>query len=293
MTPNPLRSRIADQFSYRSERADIWRAFDLVLETDAYLNLGYSESYQPHPVGSSQRRLVRQVGDRLSALRGETRGASLLDVGCGRGGPARQLASEYGFDVTGVDLVPYNVRRAFDTADRLSDSPSFLVGDATRLPVRSKSFAAATAIDALVYLSERDRVVSQIADALEPGGVFVLTDLVRREPLFEPESERVQAFADGWDMPLPGTVQDYVEAIRQTTLECRTVEDISSHSVRRFRRWTTLFLWLVESPVGPLLEAGLERSGLDPEAIVDQVRRAHRALPALGHILVVARLPSD
>lgn len=293
MTPSPLRSRIADQFSYRSERADIWRAFDLVLETDAYLNLGYSESYQPHALGSSQRRLVRQVGDRLSALCGETQGATLLDVGCGRGGPAQQLASEYGFNVTGVDLVPYNVRRAVEHADGLSASPSFVVADATRLPVRPKAFAAATAIDTLVYLSDRDQVIGQIAETLEPGGVFVLTDLVRRAALSERQSARVQAFADAWDMPLPGTVEDYVEAIGRTSLECRTVEDISSHSVGRFRRWTTLFLWLVESPLGTLLEAALERWSLDPDAIVEQVRRAHRALPAVGHVLVVARLPSD
>jgi MPBQ/MSBQ methyltransferase len=292
MAPDRLRSRIADQFSYRSERADIWRAFDLVLETDAYLNLGYSRWYQPHVWGSSQRRLVSLVGEHLAKAVGVTAGTHLLDVGCGRGGPAAQLRRTYGFDVTGIDLVRYNVERARTGTATDLRGPSFVVGDASRLPFRPGSFGACTAIDTLVYLPDRSRVFEQLANALAPGGYLVLTDLVRRRDLTDTEHDRVGAFADAWDMPPPGTAEEYVDAIEEVGLECLEAEDLSPHSVGRFRRWTSLFEWVVASPLRPLLDALLRRWDLDPVTLVDQVRRAHRALPALEHVLIVARNPA-
>ncbi|WP_311173242.1 SAM-dependent methyltransferase [Halobellus ordinarius] len=111
MDKNPLRKRVTDQFSYRGERAGIWRAFDLLLDTDEFLNLGYSEWYQPHVVGSSQRRLVGEVGSRVASYLPATDGIRFLGVGCGRGGPAIHLADRFGFSVTGLDLVPYNIER--------------------------------------------------------------------------------------------------------------------------------------------------------------------------------------
>ena len=155
MDPSPLRERITDQFSYRGDRADVWRAFDLLLDTDAFLNLGYSAWYQSHLVGSSQRRLVTQVGSRVASHLPATDGVRLLDVGCGRGGPAVHLADRFGFRVTGLDLVPYNVARATENARERRVDAEFVVGDATQLPFANGSFAACTAVDALVYLPDR------------------------------------------------------------------------------------------------------------------------------------------
>lgn len=92
MAPDHLRDRITEQFSYGGERADIWRAFDRLLDTDEFLNLGYSDWYQPHILGSSQRRLATKVGATLGAHLPMMEGVRLLDVGSGRGGPAIHLA---------------------------------------------------------------------------------------------------------------------------------------------------------------------------------------------------------
>ena len=178
MNQSPLRERITEQFSYRGERADIWRAFDLLFDTDAFLNLGYSEWYQPHIVGSSQRRLVTKVGSRIASHLSARDDVQLLDAGCGRGGPALHLADQFGFHVTGVDLVPYNIRKAIENARGTHFETEFVVGDATQLPFRTDSFTACTAIDALVYLPDRKRVFATVADILEPEGSLVVSDLV-------------------------------------------------------------------------------------------------------------------
>jgi ubiquinone/menaquinone biosynthesis C-methylase UbiE len=289
MDQNPLRKRITDQFSYRGERADIWRAFDLLLDTDAFLNLGYSERYQPHVFGSSQRRLVAEVGSRIASHLSATDGVRLLDVGCGRGGPSIYLANWFGFHVTGLDLVPYNIERATENAREKHVETEFVVGDATQLPFGMDSFTACTAIDTLVYLPDRNSVFAGVADVLEPEGVLVLSDLVMQSDVTETERGFVNSFADAWDMPSIGTVEQYTAALEDASLELEMVENITGHSVGRFRKWATLYLQLLGSPIRSLIERLLRAYDLDPTAITEQVRAAHRALPFLQHAILVAK----
>jgi SAM-dependent methyltransferase len=296
MDPNRLRDRIADQFSDRGERADVWRAFDLFLDTDAYLNLGYSGRYRPHVLGSPQRRLAGVVGERLAAHLPATDGVRLLDVGCGRGGPTVHLAERFGFRAVGVDLVPYNVERARERARRAgagaengSPDVGFVVADATRLPLVPDSIGACTAIDALVYLPERRAAFDEIAAALEPGGVLACSDLLAGADLDDAERRVVDSFADAWDMPPLGTLGGYERALDDAGFDVRERRDLTPNSVGRFRTWTTVFLRVLASALGPLVERALRTRGLDPTVIERQVRRAHDALPHLRHVLLVAR----
>lgn len=315
-----LHRRIVDQFSGRGERADVWRGFDRFLDTDRYLNLGYSPGHLPHVVGSSQRRLAARVGETLvahlaagatdaavgrprSVARGRpsvdgqeyshdgdrrpTADVRLLDVGCGRGGPTCLLADRYGFDAVGVDLVLDNVGRARATASDRGVDAAFVVGDATRLPVRPGSVGAAVAVDSPVYAPDVGAFYREFAAALAPDGVAVVTDLVARAGLDGGERSAVDAFAEAWDMPPLVPLDAYRDAVADASLRVVVLEDLTPHSVDRFRRWSGAFLWLLEGPLGGALRWALRRRGMDPEAVADQVRRAHRALPSLRHVLVV------
>jgi SAM-dependent methyltransferase len=288
VTADRLRNRITEQFSFRGKRADIWRVFGLVLDTTAFLNLGYSEWYRPHFVGSSQRRLVTDVGQHLAARLPTTEDVPLLDVGCGRGGPTIHLADRFGFAATGVDLVPYNVARARENARERGVDAEFVVGDATRLPFASGSLPACVGIDAFVYLPNRQAVFAAIADVLEPGGVVAFSDLLLRAGADETERRAVARFAEAWDMPALGSRSEYEAALVDAGLDVLAVEDISSHSVGRFRKWTTLFHRVHGSPLGHLVDWLLTRRGADPATVTEQIRRAHEALPSLRHVRFVA-----
>lgn len=289
MAPDRLRERIASQFSYADGRSDVWRVFDRLLDTGAFLNLGYSPRYLPHVVGSPQRRLADVVGRRLATHLPRTAGVTLLDVGCGRGGPAVHLADRFGFDVTGVDLVGYNVARARENAAARGVDAEFVVGDATRLPFEDGSMAACTAVDALVYLPERERAFAALADVLEPGGVVVLSDLLVEPGPDDADGRRVDRFADAWDMPAPGSVAAYQRGLDAAGFDVVETADLTAHSVGRFRTWTTAFLGVYDGGLEGVVDRLLTRRGLDPDAVVDQIRSAHAALPSLEHGLFVAR----
>lgn len=305
MDRSDLGDRIRRQFSGRGERADIWRGFDAFLDTDRFLNLGYSGRYESHLLGSPQRRLVDRVGREFlragvdPRARGiDTRGTRLLDVGCGRGGPTIRLATEFGFDAVGVEFVPYNIHRARDNArarvgrgseGATAGSPSiaFLLGDARQLPIEDGSVGACTAVDSIVYVPETRRVFTELERVLEPGGVGVVTDLVVEDRT--DREDAVDRFEDAWDMPPLESTATYRETIEATGLDVVEMTDISTHSVARFRRWTRLYRWIEDGPLGFPLHRALRRFDLDPVAVGSQICAAHDALPALRHVLVRVR----
>ena len=282
--PDRHHERLSEQFSDDGTRADIWHGFRRLLPTAEYLNLGYSGRFQSHLVGSPQRRLVDQVGDALEARLAHTDGVPLLDVGCGRGGPALHLHRRLGVDATGIDLVPYNVAVARRNARTAGAPPSFVVGDASRAPFADGAFGACTAIDAIVYVPHKGAVFAEIERVLRPGGWLIATDLLRRDG---PESPAVDAFADAWDMAPLWTLEEYRRALEDVGLTVESVRELGPNSIDTFRRWTTLYLGLA-GRLGPLVRRLLARWGLDFERVTGQVQAAHEALPRLRHVMVCA-----
>lgn len=59
------------------------------------------------------------------------KGMKVLDVGCGVGGPAREIASFTGCNVVGLNNNGYQIERAtaYSKRDGLADQVSFIKGD--------------------------------------------------------------------------------------------------------------------------------------------------------------------
>lgn len=295
------RRRLVDQFSGRGDRSDIWRCLDLVVDTDGYLNLGYADRHWPYPIGDPQRRLVGRIGSAIESSLGDVAGASLLDVGCGRGGPAVLLAERLAADVTGVDVVTKGLATARANAAESAVAPSFVAGDAVALPFVDGAFDAATAIDAIVYVPEKTAVFGELARVTRPGGAVVVSDLVVADgssapanspvnpPADPPGDPAIEDFAAAWDMPPIPTREQYLERIGAAGLTIESVEDVSSHSIDRFRKWSGLAL-LLDDHAGRIVERGLRRRGLDAGTVTDQIRTAHEAIPHLRHVIVQARV---
>jgi SAM-dependent methyltransferase len=94
------------------------------------------------------------------------RAAWLLDLGCGTGALARELGAMG--SVVGVDLSPAAIRFA-----RRRGLERLAVGDAEALCLRSGSFDAVVAADVVEHADD-DRVVSEAARVLRPGGVLLV-----------------------------------------------------------------------------------------------------------------------
>ncbi|CAG8952846.1 hypothetical protein HYFRA_00007559 [Hymenoscyphus fraxineus] len=111
------------------------------------------------------------------------KGMNVLDVGCGVGGPAREIATFTGCNVVGLNNNSYQIQRATGHARRqgLEKQVSFVKGDFMNMAFPENSFDAVYAIEATVHAPSLEGVYSQIFRVLKPGGTFgvyewVMTD---------------------------------------------------------------------------------------------------------------------
>jgi SAM-dependent methyltransferase len=107
-------------------------------------------------------------------------GTTVLDLGCGVGGPAR-LAAARGCRVTGIDLSPHFVELARSLTERvgLGDRVTYDLGSATELPYADGAFARAMLDHAGMNIADKARLFSEARRVLEPGGLFGVYEQMR------------------------------------------------------------------------------------------------------------------
>jgi len=112
----------------------------------------------------------------LSAQIGLKSGMRVLDVGCGVGGPAREMAVFSDCQIVGVNNNEYQVRRAnkYNAAAGLSHQIEVVKGDFMHLVEQfgENSFDAVYAIEATCHAPSWEGVYGQIMKVLKPGGKF-------------------------------------------------------------------------------------------------------------------------
>lgn len=109
-------------------------------------------------------------------------GASVLDVGCGLGGPCRMLADEYNCQVTGIDLCSEYIRTAnlLSKLVNLDGKTTFLKGDATNLPFNDNSFDVVWTQHVQMNIPDKEKLYSEMARVLKPGGYFLYYDIFKK-----------------------------------------------------------------------------------------------------------------
>jgi SAM-dependent methyltransferase len=113
---------------------------------------------------------------------------SILDVGCGPGVWALEMASRYNCSVTGIDLDADDIRFA-DKVSRIHhmDGCHFTCMDVTELNFEPESFDKVTCMAVLEHVEEDDLAVRNMARVLRQNGVLVGLVPNDRRSLFKPE----------------------------------------------------------------------------------------------------------
>lgn len=129
------------------------------------------KALNPARFGYMRRVLVEELGI-------EPRGKRVLDVGCGGGLLAEELA-RLGCEVVGVDLSEASIEVAQEHARREGLAIEYHAGKAESLPFPSASFDIAYCCDVLEHVEDVPAVISETARVLKPGGVY-LFDTINR-----------------------------------------------------------------------------------------------------------------
>jgi len=108
-------------------------------------------------------------------------GMTVLDIGCGNGITAIELARRYAVTVTGIDNAEKMVAAAQELAakETLKGSTEFLVGDATQLPTDMGKFDVIYTERTLINLSDtsaQQEAIKNITKLLAPGGCYLMCE---------------------------------------------------------------------------------------------------------------------
>ena len=105
-----------------------------------------------------------------------------LEIGCGTGAFARRLAERCG-NVTALDLSAEMIRVARNRSKQFKNL-QFELADAMTWNFAKSRFDFVCSIATLHHLDQRE-LLPRIRDALKPGGILVVLDLVQSDKLIE------------------------------------------------------------------------------------------------------------
>jgi len=125
--------------------------------------------------------------DFIAAEIGGDKAKKILDIGCGTGRHAIELAQR-GYDVTGLDLSETLLKKAREKAAAAGVRVEFVPGDARDFNFSAKFDLVIMICEGAFPLMETDdmnfRILANAARSLKPGGKLIFTTLNALFPLF-------------------------------------------------------------------------------------------------------------
>lgn len=235
---------------------DMRSLIDIVTAQNGYANLGWLPERSSGDYHAAQRFLVRTVADQLQ-LRPQDR---VLEIGCGLGGPARQIAAEFSCDVFGLELLRSQIEAgrktireernsqpcASEATWRSQDVIHSIQASAQALPFPRETFDAVYSIESAFHYPDKLQFVTEVAAVLKPGGRFAIADVLftgnRRNGWRERQVLRALGAHSLY------TEAEYRQAAQQNGLQFVSITDLTPgvcRSVQKmapliFQHWHTL-----------------------------------------------------
>ncbi|RKP23776.1 S-adenosyl-L-methionine-dependent methyltransferase, partial [Syncephalis pseudoplumigaleata] len=195
---------------------------------------GKSFHFARHYPGETFRQSIARHEHYLAHRLGLQPDMHVLDVGCGVGGPAREMIHFANVKVTGLNNNAYQLERAaaYAARENIADKWSSIKADFMNMDVPDNTFDAAYAIEATVHAPDLAGVYSEIFRVIKPGGRFAcyewcMTDRYNND---DPEHRRIRlGIEEGNGIPQMVSTDAALAALQQAGFEIEYHEIVGLH----------------------------------------------------------------
>eukprot|EP00731_Ephydatia_muelleri_P031592 Em0023g99a len=146
------------------------------LVTDFY-EYGYGQSFHFAPIfdGMTFDECIAEYERDIAKSVEAKPGMKILDVGCGVGGPQREIAKFSGAHVVGFNYNAYQLSKARDYTKKaeLENLCSYIQGDYCKMEIEDNSYDGAYALESICHAKDPLLPYSEIFRVLKPGSLFV------------------------------------------------------------------------------------------------------------------------
>ncbi|EIN08360.1 delta-sterol C-methyltransferase [Punctularia strigosozonata HHB-11173 SS5] len=161
-------------------------------------------------------------------------GMKVLDVGCGVGGPAREIARFADVNIVGLNNNDFQIQRArkYTKNAGLEDQVTFVKGDFMKLSEQfgENYFDAVYAIEATVHAPTWEGVYGEIKKVLKPGGIFGVYEWCMTDswdPSNPEHKELAHAIEFGNGIPQMRPIREARQALLNVGFEIEHEEDLA------------------------------------------------------------------
>jgi sarcosine/dimethylglycine N-methyltransferase len=167
--------------------------------------------------------------DETALLAGKAKLSSddhVLDICSALGGPARFLAKNYGCRVTGLDatLTMHQEALKRTAAAGMAEMVSYRLGNALDMPFADGTFDVVWGEDAWCYITDKDRLISEVARVLKRSGRLAFTDWLAARDAPEDVVGRINQFMI---FPHVETLEGYAGLCDKHGLKVESTEDLT------------------------------------------------------------------
>ncbi|KAJ6473254.1 delta-sterol C-methyltransferase [Mycena sanguinolenta] len=163
-------------------------------------------------------------------------GMRVLDVGCGVGGPARQIGRFAGVNIVGVNNNDFQIGKARKYAQEagMQDQLTFVKADFMNLSKQfpENSFDAVYAIEATCHAPSFEGIYGEIFKVLKPNGVFGLYEWVMTDdwdPSIPAHKEIAHGIEFGSGIPEMRPISAARKALHSVGFTVEHDEDLAEH----------------------------------------------------------------
>ncbi|XP_027355580.1 cycloartenol-C-24-methyltransferase-like [Abrus precatorius] len=203
----------------------------------SFYEFGWGQSFHfaPRWIGESLQESIKRHEHHLALQLGLKPGLKVLDVGCGIGGPLREISRFSSTSITGLNNNEYQITRGKELnriagVDKTCD---FVKADFMNMPFPDNSFDAAYAIEATCHAPDAYGCYKEIFRVLKPGQYFAAYEWCMTEA-FDPNNEehqKIKAIIEVGDgLPDIRLAEKCAEALRQAGFEVIMEKDLAVES---------------------------------------------------------------